>query len=754
MRAVLPVLVGFLWLAACSDPAAPPAGPDQPPDPDPPVDPVPDPDGELLCEVMGYACNAADISDAALERSQVLLVDLKQRVDAGASNDEAAAWIAAQEDVRHVGVAPSAVVFLVRGGVPFWLMTPDRTPAAPMREPALPAAPLGVVGHGTPRENAANRKKALVLSPFRFELGAADASSAVVDLLANVRDYQGGAASPGVDWRSNDTQPLLLGENTAGNVTVDDFLGWSAFDVIFLMTHGGVMEASLESPWCSSSIRVGCAAAVLTGERTFDCRAVIRDRYPTRVGLGCGGAAGAEGIFLTVSSDFFLQEYTGFNAPVEGAIVYFNACSSHRNGSFAFTLGGPRNAFFGWDNVVDPNLARTSTVRFFELLANDGLSTGPAYEKLKAEGRNVAGGVTLVQDTRGRPDGLHIREITMLKNPLEGGADEAPLGPGRFASLASAARAMFAPGDIELRDGDVLPFIGQAEDGENDEIYFFVDVEGVEAGAESDFSVRVEIDENEVGTWSLTGPNVQRIDDYKVRVQIQQPVDFDVQRGQVVKLKAITVLPEEGESPHEVNVVFRNPTLHFLSIFETTGGELTLTSEVEAEIEVAFKGSGTSGSPRLEVDVSEGPLEYVRFDVDVGNQPCTASTQTFDGRLQVAESDAPFDDPTSSDFGLPGELAVLVYPEIREILTLDCGGGSVSLDLIHWFAAFVSFHGGGFPNFPDELVDARGVFVLENWERGEGGVFARKVYQRTAQEDEVTLREDTRIELRGPVYRP
>jgi hypothetical protein len=227
-----------------------------------------------------------------------------------------------------------------------------------------------------------------------------------------------------------------------------------------------------------------------------------------------------------------------------------------------------------------------------------------------------------------------------------------------------------------------------------------------------------------------------------------------VQRGQVVRLKAITILPEEGESPHEVSVVFRNPTLHFRSILETTEGDIEFTSEVEAEIEVAFKSGGTSGSPQLEVDVSEGPLEYVRFDADVGDQPCTVSTQTFDGRIQVAESDARFGDPTSSDFGLPGELALLVYPEIREILTVDCDGDSISLDLIHWFAAFVSSHGGAFPGFPDELDDARGVFIIEDWQRGEGDVFARKVYQRTGQDNDLTLREDTRIELRGPAYRP
>jgi hypothetical protein len=81
-----------------------------------------------------------------------------------------------------------------------------------------------------------------------------------------------------------------------------------------------------------------------------------------------------------------------------------------------------------------------------------------------------------------------------------------------------------------------------------------------------------------------------------------------------------------------------------------------------------------------------------------------------------------------------------------------CSGGSFSLDLIHWFAGFVSFHGGAIGG-PDEFDATRGAFVVTGWQPGSNGVCARRTFDRSGQDDDVTFRERTTLEIRGPSYR-
>ncbi|MEQ9569503.1 MAG: hypothetical protein RLN75_04890, partial [Longimicrobiales bacterium] len=277
----------------------------------------------------------------------------------------------------------------------------------------------------------------------------------------------------------------------------------------------------------------------------------------------------------------------------------------------------------------------------------------------------------------------------------------------------------------------------------------FVDVDGVESGREGAFSVRIDLDGQALGTWSLQGTHARRIDDSTVRIRVHQPVTFDVQQGQTATLKAVTLLGDEVESPHEVEVTFENPTLRMRSTIRSFSDAQSFESEVEGEVGLNFKRG--ADPDELEVDQSVGPLRYLRFDVTVPAPGCTGSTVTVPGRIGIAQAEIDFSDPSASDFGLPRELVLVIYPEIEETIFIQCSQGSTSVPSIHWFAGFVSFHGGQLGG-ANELDQAKGGFVIGNWQPGGDGVYGRRTYQRTGQEDEVSFEETTTLEIGGPGY--
>ncbi|MEQ9568795.1 MAG: hypothetical protein RLN75_01285, partial [Longimicrobiales bacterium] len=189
------VLFAAVWVVGCGD-----SGPTTPntADPDPDTvgvthpDPQPDPTSDVLCEALGYYCSVADVDDEVLQRGDEVLAEIRQRLDAGASADDVATWLKAERDVREVGVVEAGIVFILQGGTPMFMMTP-RTGGPASSPPVVPPSAADVVGHGTPRDNPKKKKKALILSPFLFELGAdGDPGDRVSNLLATSRDYQPG----------------------------------------------------------------------------------------------------------------------------------------------------------------------------------------------------------------------------------------------------------------------------------------------------------------------------------------------------------------------------------------------------------------------------------------------------------------------------------------------------------------------------------------------------------------------------------
>ncbi|NNM35154.1 MAG: hypothetical protein HKO53_18915 [Gemmatimonadetes bacterium] len=734
-------------LAACGDSTTDPV---VDPDPDPPITGPDTTDVEgSFCEEIGYACTIDGVDPAVGERSQTLLEDAKARIDRGDSNEAVAAWLEEQDGVVSATAQESLLVFRLGGGQPTWLLTPP--PGAPPSTglPSIPPLVDNVVGHGTARERADRKKSAVVLAAFRFQFGILDVAPTLESMLSAHEEYQGR-----VQYESNESLPPLptSDEATTGSVTVDHFRGWGERDVIVVSTHGDVLVALGDEWGCFFT----CIQGVATGERVRNCDAAIRAKYAGVPGVRCGAVSGVDGTYIWLDSDFFRWEYR-LAATLSQSIIYFGACRTSSLSSLAIQLSSVSNEFFGWDANVDAAHEAPVARRLFALMITEGLTTKGAYDQLDEDGMTDTPSADL--DLFSNDDGLHIREIATLKNPLHPSVSNAPVfgAGGVFASAAAAqvtGPSAFLAEEGDLMDNAVLPFLGRAGDGENDELFFYVDVDGVRPGREAQYDVTVSVDEMEVGTHALEGFRVERVDEYTVRVEIRQPLDFDVQDGQTLKIRATANLPgdEDAESWDEVSIVARNPVLAVHSVIETTGGDITAVSEVQAEIPLTLEAGEDIGD--LRIGEGSDVLEYVRFEVDIdASTGCTVTGQTVDGELRIVDGSVAFDDPLSPDWGVPEELVLFPPPEIEEILILECGDVTQTLPFIHWFAGFSSFHGGGFGH-PNELDEGRGGYVITGWEPGSEGVYARRTYDRSGTEDETTLTETTVLELRGPTYDP
>lgn len=98
---------------------------------------------------------------------------------------------------------------------------------------------------------------------------------------------------------------------------------------------------------------------------------------------------------------------------------------------------------------------------------------------------------------------------------------------------------------------------------------------------------------------------------------------------------------------------------------------------------------------------------------------------------------------------LPTQLVIFIPQGIAETYTVTCPGGSGANTDIH-YSGFYSFHGGGVCGSQNEIAQLAGGIVVQNWTAGSGDVWARRVYDRSCTEGEMTFTEQTTLELVTP----
>ena len=339
------------------------------------------------CTRDGYPCAYANTDDAVLARVDVLLGGAQTRLNGGASIDSVADWLEGEADVVQVEREGWSVFVRVANGPPIMIHDGTRARGNGLTIPPIarvvPTAPnfpglSEPVGHrvvGRDRDEDGRRdraKKALILSPYQVDFEPSNTSDVALDALFEFDEYE-------IEYYEND------------EVTLEHYLGWEDYDLIFVETHGDAISGEINSARSYSQ-------ALYLGEFAPTCVELKQSLMPITGGVLAEGiscsllnraAAGEPNDFAretTVTPRFFGQRYPD---GLENALIWLDACRSFRVPGFQLELTGKHSVFFGWDDYVYTKSSVAATRRFFELTANKGLRTSRAWQILCEEDKCI-----------------------------------------------------------------------------------------------------------------------------------------------------------------------------------------------------------------------------------------------------------------------------------------------------------------------------------------------------------------------------
>ncbi|HMB92003.1 MAG TPA: hypothetical protein VKP65_14205 [Rhodothermales bacterium] len=639
---------------------------------------------QLNCEQEGYPCRLSQVDSAILERSDQLGDEVLRMLNNGQTLADALAWIQTEDGVVEADADDASLRFRLEGGRPTWVFSDNAFDFEANRPAPLPLERRAHTEWQQPDD-------------LQDVVGDNPKTKRALVLAPYLYEFGGSDSGPAVanllntarGYEGNVTYVANPSETTSSNVSVDQFTNWGNYDVVFISTHG--------TQQCKEG---ECRTALLTSVHIN-----VQD-IPLNDPPGLILAKVVEGRrTIGLTNDFFANQYP---QGLSDAILYIDACQTFKSPELATALTGEAGTYFGWSETVGASFSKSAATTFFGDLIEKGIPTGKALGTLQSQNMTTYGetGATLTTNVMG--DELRIREIVYLQHPLS--EEDLPV-------------------DLPY------PVVGEPEDGEPDKIPYLVKVDGID-GEPSGFTVNVMVNGFSGDAKSVAEGKMLDDNTWQVKGTVQVP--FDAEQGQEVDIEVRVDLPEGGESRWEETVTLGNPVLHFTSEIESVSAEGRIFGKVEAEVELAF-------DEDLEQIEGEDDLEYLEYTVEVPNAGCDVTTTTTDGTLRIPE--VVF---TSSDEGIGSVEEIVLFPvnNISETVIITCPEGTNTIDTIHWFAGFVSFHGqlGG----TNEFDENRGGFVMPGWTAGSGDVIARKVYDRSHTEDEVTLTEKTTIEIRKP----
>ena len=569
---VLAWLATCALLAACGTPAGGGAGSV---DDDPTPDPAPT--NGLECGAPDYPCANEDVAQSVVERGGALLDQAADRIAAGATVADTAAWLWGHDEVVEVDVGASALRFRLAGGRPLWyselLMgegagTVDdlaRTPAETWPRSGTPANGVGrldVVGddvNDDGRLNQRDPRRALVLSVTYFEhlrwaqenpdehidaeqVGGGHAIAALLRQHEAFQDPITGSALVTHLVNDGDAQPI--GPQT--------FATFADYDVIYVATHGDTVCGDVpgrgrvcRSFLFSGQLLPSCSVPPSLGSYLDCMRIHVRDVNQDIVHTFYG---------LAISSDFLRTAYpNGF----DNMIVWLNACSLfHPDVPYGDTphdfvellRRGENSLVFGWTDLVDTQRASDAASVFFGLMASYGVRTAEAFKDDRVAAHdhvNSAGRTTrLVRFGRYVPPEHHLQPLASSPRP-----------DLRLREIVTVTDDEGVP----LRDGASLtPFVdGVAGDGREDSLNLLLRIDGVLEHELRDFVIRLEFDRRPIGRPTvLADAEPLQLDEYSYEATLEAvSLGLDLEPGRSYELEAIVDLPEGGDSRFAVDLV-------------------------------------------------------------------------------------------------------------------------------------------------------------------------------------------------------
>jgi len=514
--------------------------------------PIEEPVENLRCQLQGYPCTYEGTPEEKIKRS-LELMDIADDVFARAGNviavaerlleendmaemyyDERGVWYRLEDSPPFIFLHPEAFTIEVGEEISFSEHYPG---SRGLLSPHVPE-PDGPVGINPPGEKVT--KKALFISPFAWQFGS-DLYDSVTALLLEQRDYR---CEGCVQYLSDTTnaKDLINEDISSAGSTYEQFLGWKDYDLIHVFSHGyqfcpGQSVTSSGQPVVSgdredipentagvfegTNVSEGeCVTIIQTGH--YQTREHLQENPSDIAGVAWFHKPGVDTWGELVTTDFFKSQYPG---GLDDTILFFTSCQLFRDMSLANALRGTNTAVFGWTDTVSSNRGKATAIQFFTELIENGLRSSISYEK--------------TTDSESHTEHSENWHGAQLKMSIDHGSD--PRGREVITLMQPIYRE-------ELEDLDAVPTIGTAGDGENDELLFLVQIDGIdEEQNPDDFVIHIAVDGEEVDE---TFKPTEKINEYSYWTLDVVPLPFDAADRDYVELEVWVELPEGGESRH------------------------------------------------------------------------------------------------------------------------------------------------------------------------------------------------------------
>ena len=517
-----------LILAACGgDDGTSQPIPDSPPDP-------PAGGAQVLdCIKESFPCSFDQVALPVIERSLALSDDAANQLAQGATMEQVAGFLAAQSDVADVTVDGPVLGFRLAGGRPMIvdvsgeqeqlanaaeagaaasretrdsLLSGARAEAqrSTLRSALTPAALTPSVVAGNNRQ-----RRALVLSPFRYEADFGNAGELVADALNGIRGYTGNVTYLAT---TNELDP---------QVTVQVLTQLQQFDVIHIDTHGGTLCKDKPAPGPKTLAK---------GKDYKNCENGITDFLVQRfhgtakdlqsiAHPGVVHYRGSKHQSIAITADFFRHYYP---EGLADKLFILGSCNTFNFGSedMAHAIAGSRGIYISWDGYTEFSLVKNYGLALLDLLGQ-GLTVGEAFSRLPSfspENPGADGSVLRMTPRRAGGD-LRIRDLITVRDNLT----------GKLVTDTSGIKVKEVP-----------------EDGVNDHLDLEFTIDGITPEQLDNFHLDLVIEGKVIDRLHLKHSGI-RVDEYSYRVSTPVPLPFDVRKGQSLDMDFWIALPDLGE---------------------------------------------------------------------------------------------------------------------------------------------------------------------------------------------------------------
>lgn len=559
----------------------------------------------LACVQESYPCSFEEVALPVIERSLELSREAAGQLRNGALIEDVAAHLSSESDIAELIVDGQVLAFRLVGGRQMIVdvngeqeFLASATAAGSLASGSRAAAPQSanfasqVQGAPKPRTlrsaispklvsggNKAQRR-ALVLSPFRYEGNFGNAGELIAAALDNVRGYAGNVTY------------LATSDGSAPQVTMDVLTQLHDYDVIHIDTHGGTLCKKKEAALTDAGKCAHGATDFLVQRFHGTAEDLKSIKHP-----GVIHYIGRVHESIAVTADFFHHYYPDGLAD---KLFILASCNTFRP-DMADAIAGNTGVYVSWDGFTDQALVTSYGLALLDLLS-PGLTIGEAFARLPtftADNPEATG--TLSRTQRKAGGDLRIRDLITVRDNLT----------GHVVTDLSGIEVMETP-----------------EDGQNDNLDLEFIVDGITPEQLENFDLNVVIDDRQLGYIDLKHSGVP-VADFSYSVSTRVPLPFDVQQGQALRMDFWIPLPDQGQdhfiAAPKVNEreLGREWVLNSKLLHDTT----TITASVRFEVDPGDDPAGNfhyfytkSGTVRVQRAI-EGPDDctyYVDHVVELG----------------------------------------------------------------------------------------------------------------------------------------